>query len=105
MPKTISELSEELDLSAAQTSRRVSKFSQFLRKEESKYAISKSIPLLFDFLSLVYKKNTQGFFWSKGGEKLIKLPFDFKFDGSLTAFSRFSEFGLHVNPSHNFKMP
>ena len=102
VPKTISELSEELDLSAAQTSRRVSKFSQFLRKEESKYAISKSIPLLFDFLSLVYKKNTQGFFWSKGGEKLIKLPLDFKFDGSLTAFSRFSEFGLHVNPSHNF---
>ncbi|MFH1257171.1 MAG: DUF6036 family nucleotidyltransferase [Candidatus Diapherotrites archaeon] len=101
-PKTLNELSEEYGLSAAQANKRVSKFSQFLGKEGNKYALSKSNPLLFEFISLIQKKSNEEYFWSKGEEKLLKLPLDFEFDGTLTGFSRFSEFGLQINPSHNF---
>lgn len=101
-PKTINELSVELDLSVSHTFNRVEKLGQFLGKEGNKYFVSKSNHLLFDFLSLVKKKNLQEYYWAKGEEKLLKLPLDFEFKGSPTAFSMFSEFGLQVNPSHNF---
>ncbi len=101
-PKNLNEISGEIGLSIAQTSNRINKLAQFLSKEEKKYSLSKSNPLLHEFISLTSKKNTQDYYWSKGEEKLLKLPLYFPFEGVLTGFSRFSQLGLMVNPSHSF---
>lgn len=101
-PKTINEVAEELGLSIAQANKRIGRLSQFFSKEGNQFVVSKSNPLLLEFVTLVQKKIMQEYSWSKGEEKLLKLPLDFSFEGTLTAFSRFSDFGLQVSPSHNY---
>lgn len=101
-PKTVDDIARETGKSPAQANRRVRALMQFLRKDNGRYSVSKSNSLLFEFLMLVRKKNAAGCYWEKGGEMLLKLPLDFKFNGALTAFSRFSDFGLMISPSHNF---
>ena len=102
-PKTVREVSEEIGLSIAQTNNLVNKLSQFLEKDGTKYVFSDSNKLLYDFIFLLNKRKNQIFFWVKGNEKLLKVPLYFNFEGGvLTGFSRFSELGLMVNPSHSF---
>jgi predicted nucleotidyltransferase len=44
----------------------------------------------------------QNYVWEKGEEKLEKIPLDFQTGGALTGFSRFTEFGFMLNPSHKY---
>jgi len=101
-PRTTNELAEITNLSIAQTNQLLNKFSQFLSKKENKYIISASNPDLFSLISLIKIKNMQNFTWKRGEEKLEKLPLDFQTEGALTGFSRFTEFGLMVSPSHKY---
>ncbi|VVB76123.1 Uncharacterised protein [uncultured archaeon] len=101
-PKTTLELSEATTLSVAQTSHLINKFSQFLTKQNNTYVLSKSNTDLFNLLSLIHMKNMQNYTCEKGEEKLQKVPLDFQAEGTLTAFSRFTEFGLPINPSHKY---
>lgn len=101
-PKTTIKLAELTNLSAAQTNQLLNKFSQFISKKGNRYFISASNPDLFDLLSLIKMKSMQNYTWKKGEEKLEKIPLGFQTKGALTGFSRFTEFGLMVNPSHKY---
>ncbi|HIH21418.1 MAG: hypothetical protein QT12_C0015G0007 [archaeon GW2011_AR21] len=98
-PKTTVELAGETSLSNAQTSHKLNKFAQFLSKQGNKYVLAKLNSSLFDFLLLVKNRSIQEFVWKNGEERLQSLPLDFPTDGILTGFSRFTEFGLMINPA------
>ncbi len=98
--KTTQEIAEETKLSISQTHAKLNRFAQFITKDK-KYFLSKK-SALYDFILAVHKKNTGAFTWIKGKERLQIIPLEFESEGTLTAFSRFSEFGLMVNPSHKF---
>ncbi len=101
-PRTTLELSESTNLSVVQTNRLLSKFSQFLTKKENRYSLSSSNQDLFTLLSLIKMKLMKNYVWEKGEEKLEKIPLDFPTEGALTGFSRFTEFGFMLNPSHKY---
>ncbi|MFH1751850.1 MAG: DUF6036 family nucleotidyltransferase [archaeon] len=101
-PVTTAELAELTGFSIAQSNHKINQFSQFLTKKDGKYFLASSYKYLYDFLLLLRKKNAGTYLWNRNGEKLQKIPLDFPVDGVLTGFSRFSEFGFSVNPSHNY---
>jgi len=101
-PKTTIELAEVTSLSADRTSKLLNKFSQFISRKENKYSLSSNNQDLFNLLTLIKLKIMQNYVWEKGEEKLEKIPLDFKTEGTLTGFSRFTEFGFMLNPSHKY---
>lgn len=101
-PRTVTELSKITNLSNAQTNNLLNKFMQFLSKKDNKYQLSYSNQDLFNLINLIKLKIMQNYVWLKGEEKLEKIPLDFQTEGTLTAFSRFNEYGFLINPSHNY---
>ncbi|MBI2597905.1 MAG: hypothetical protein HYW50_01785 [Candidatus Diapherotrites archaeon] len=95
--KTPQELAQEIEKSEAHTNALIKKYSHFLQKNGSKYSVSSLNPAFLDLLKLVAAAKNADQYWSgKHGEKLLKLSQGFPFDGTLTAFSRFNEFGLMI---------
>jgi len=101
-PKTAIELSKTTDLSMAQTHKLLNKFSQYISKKENLYNLSSNNQDLFNLLTLIKLKIMQNYVWEKGEEKLEKIPLEFQTEGELTGFSRFTELGFMLNPSHKY---
>lgn len=101
-PKTISEISNETNLSNAQTAKKVNKFSQVLSKEKNKYFLSNTNIEFYEFIKSISEKENQQYLWTNGEEKLQKIPIDFSHDATLTGFSKFSENGIEIIPTNQF---
>lgn len=95
--KKTQELAQETGKSEARTNALLKKYSHFLQKDGLEHSVSNLNPALLELLRLVAASKNAGQYWGgKNGEKLLKLPQGFPFDGTLTAFSRFTEFGLMI---------
>ncbi|MBU0662263.1 MAG: DUF6036 family nucleotidyltransferase [Candidatus Diapherotrites archaeon] len=101
-PKTTAEIARETGKSIAQARRLMNGVMQFLGKEGKKFAVSRRNAPLVGFLEAVRERDSGGAYWSRAGEKLLKLPRGFPFEGTLTGFSRFGEFGLSIRPAYEF---
>ncbi len=101
-PKTVNELCLGLGISFAHANRLVNKLGQFLDKKGNKYLVSSKNRKLTDFLDDVKTSSTHGVFWENTKTKLLKLPKELSFEGSLTGFSRFPGLGVQIETESNF---
>lgn len=101
-PKTTAEIARETGKSVAQANRLVKGLMQFLGKDGKAFTVSRRNRPLVDFLEAVRGNGAGGAYWAGKGEKLLKLPPNFPFEGVLTGFSRFSEFGLSIRAANEF---
>ncbi|MFH0954547.1 MAG: DUF6036 family nucleotidyltransferase [Candidatus Micrarchaeota archaeon] len=101
-PKTKEELGKELGLSFSQTHKLVTRLSQFLTKIENKYQVAQTASQLRKFLLHLKASTDQGYVFQKKSLKLLRLPREIPFEGTLTGFSRFSDYGVDVGTSENF---
>jgi predicted transcriptional regulator len=101
-PKTLTELREYLGISRVQAYRVLGKLSQFLTKRQNTYVVSEKFSELRDFLREAKQVIQNGAIWSDGKTALLKVPEGMPFTGTLTAFSRFNEFGIALASPSNY---
>jgi len=101
-PRNLSEISSFLGVSRVQTYRVLNRLSQFLSKENSEYAVSVKFTELTAFLKAVKGVLDGEAVWSNRKTRLLRIPKGLVFNGSLTAFSAFGDFGLELNTDANY---
>lgn len=101
-PRTVNEISSFLKISQPQTYRILKRLSQFLSKKKDKYAVSEKFSELKAFLKAVDNTLNERAVWSNGNIKLLRIPKNMPFDGTLTGFSVFERFGIELNTDANY---
>lgn len=101
-PRELGEISSFLGVSSVQAYRVLNRLSQFLSKEGSEYTVSAKFTELMAFLKAAKDVLEGEAVWSNGAIRLLRIPKGMAFNGTLTAFSVFENFGIELNTDANY---